>query len=386
VVIPRLDCLVAFNGAKHITLSGFTFTATTGGDDFHPHSVEGVGAMFPMKGWKYCGQAVLFRGAEHCCIQDSSFYGVGGNAVYLEGYNLRNAVRRNRIDHAGACGVGLAGAKSQNQYPLFNEIVGNRINHSGTMNNYSAGIFAGLSEGNVIGHNAIHDVPHHAINLGNSGFSRNIVEYNDVRRTCLETSDTGAINCWMEDTSQTSQRQGHVIRYNRVVDSPERGLYMDNDTSNCFVYGNVFLRCGQAILVHGGKNNVIENNVIVRCQAGIWYANWINSFIANMLGFQTGNRFCHNIVYDVKNALNPSSTMTDRTVAQSDQNLFFKTADADSYLRDWRKAGFEMHSLIADPLFVDPAHEDFRLRPESPAFKLGFQAIDFAKIGPGGSD
>jgi parallel beta-helix repeat protein len=339
--------------------------------------------MFPMKGWKYCGQAVLLKGTEYCCIENNLFHGVGGNAVYLEGYNLRNLIRRNRIDYAGACGVGLAGAK--NHYPLFNEIVENRINHSGTLNNYSAGIFAGLSEGNVIGNNSIHDVPHHAINLGNSGFSHNIVQFNDIRRTCLETSDTGAINCWMEDASQTSLRQGHLIRYNLIADSAERGLYLDNDTSNCFVYGNVFVRCGQAILVHGGKNNVLENNVIVRCQTAVWYSNWINSFIANMKGFQTGNRFCHNIICDVSNALNPGSTLTDRTVAQSDQNLFFHTADADSYLKDRRQAGFETHSLIADPLFVDPAHENYRLKPESPAFKLGFQAIDFARIGPGGN-
>ena len=253
------------------------------------------------------------------------------------------------------------------------------------MNTYSAGIFAGLSEGNVIGNNSIHDVPHHAINLGNSGFSRNIVQFNDIRRTCLETSDTGAINCWMEDASQTSLRQGHLIRYNLIADSSERGLYLDNDTSNCFVYGNVFVRCGQAILVHGGKNNVIENNVILRCQVAVWCANWINSFIANMKGFQTGNRFCHNIVCEVSKVLEPGSTLTDRTVAQSDQNLFFNTADADSYLKDRRQAGFEIHSLIADPLFVDPAHENYRLKPESPAFKLGFQAIEFAKIGPGGN-
>jgi hypothetical protein len=43
--------------------------------------------------------------------------------------------------------------------------------------------------------------------------------------------------------------------------------------------------------------------------------------------------------------------------------------------------GVETHSLCADPKFVDAARGDFRLSPDSPALKLGFQAIDLAKIG-----
>lgn len=48
----------------------------------------------------------------------------------------------------------------------------------------------------------------------------------------------------------------------------------------------------------------------------------------------------------------------------------------------WRQQGKDGHSLLADPKFVDPAHRDFRLQPDSPALKLGFQPIPFEKIGP----
>ena len=47
----------------------------------------------------------------------------------------------------------------------------------------------------------------------------------------------------------------------------------------------------------------------------------------------------------------------------------------------WQAEGWDQHSLIADPLFVDWQHDDFRLKPESPAFKLGFEAIPVEKIG-----
>jgi len=37
--------------------------------------------------------------------------------------------------------------------------------------------------------------------------------------------------------------------------------------------------------------------------------------------------------------------------------------------------------LITDPMFVDPGKHDYRLKPASPAFKLGFKPIHFTKIG-----
>ncbi len=48
----------------------------------------------------------------------------------------------------------------------------------------------------------------------------------------------------------------------------------------------------------------------------------------------------------------------------------------------WQAMGFDTHSLVADPLFVNPAKDDYRLRPDSPAFKLGFKPIPVDRIGP----
>ena len=48
----------------------------------------------------------------------------------------------------------------------------------------------------------------------------------------------------------------------------------------------------------------------------------------------------------------------------------------------WRTEGFDQHSIVADPLFVNPGRGDYRLRPESPALKLGFKPIPVERIGP----
>ena len=37
--------------------------------------------------------------------------------------------------------------------------------------------------------------------------------------------------------------------------------------------------------------------------------------------------------------------------------------------------------MIADPRFVDPAHDNYALRPDSPALKLGFEPFDTGKAG-----
>ncbi len=47
----------------------------------------------------------------------------------------------------------------------------------------------------------------------------------------------------------------------------------------------------------------------------------------------------------------------------------------------WCATGHEVNGVYADPLFVNAAANDFRLKPESPAFKMGFKAWDYATAG-----
>jgi hypothetical protein len=42
---------------------------------------------------------------------------------------------------------------------------------------------------------------------------------------------------------------------------------------------------------------------------------------------------------------------------------------------------FEDNLVDKEPHFVDAGHQDFRLKPDSPAFALGFKQIPTEKIG-----
>lgn len=218
IVLPALDCLVDILGTSWLQFSGFTFTETKDGDNYHHEGVEGAGPMFPRPGLQYGGDALHMKGAENCTIQHNHFDAVGCNAIYLEAHNYRNVVRENEISSPGANGVCLLGSKLM--HPLFNEISDNYIHHVGVLNKYVAGVFAGMSDGNIISHNRIEFVPHHAVNLGNNSSGRNIVEYNLIRHACQEIADTAAINMWMEEIAEKdAERDGHIIRYNMVLDT-----------------------------------------------------------------------------------------------------------------------------------------------------------------------
>ena len=420
VIAPMLDRLVDLQDTSHITISGLTFAHTVGGDNQHPPTGDGYGPMFPLAGLKYCGDAIHLRGTNHCIIEDNTVIAPDGNGIYLEGHNTRNVVRFNEISNAGATSISLLGSKQA--YPLNNQVSDNSIRGGGVFDRLSPGIFLGVSRGNTIAHNRIEDVPHSAINLGNNGYGRNIVEYNEIRRACQEASESAAIYCWHEWSGPldlTEQRSGHVIRYNWISDlagSTGRegelettlitiAIFLDNTASNCFVYGNTVVRSPVGISPHGGGCNIIENNIFADCNVPVWWAPYTRPELFR------SNTFCRNILYFTR----PSRTKrdgvphqsiqiygvphyidgwNDTVAAVSDHNLIFNTNGGDypvcsdygaipwQTFADWQKMGYDAHTAIADPMFVDAARDDYRLKPGSPAFKLGFLPIDACQIGP----
>jgi hypothetical protein len=70
-----------------------------------------------------------------------------------------------------------------------------------------------------------------------------------------------------------------------------------------------------------------------------------------------------------------------------DHNLYFDLRGkrlrlADRSWTQWRQLGFDGHSVVADPGFVNPGRRRFDLKKNSPAHKIGFQPFDLTCMGP----
>jgi len=167
------------------------------------------------------------------------------------------------------------------------------------------------------------------------------------------------------------------------------GIYLDDFSSGTTVYGNIVARnvVGGGC-IHGGQNNHFENNIFVdgaehqmRCQPRD--------------DFMKGNTFVNNIVsYSRPEAAIIWSYRDKRDMfSECNRNLYWlvggdilaqkNVMPAGTYAQ-WQAEGSDTDSVIADPLFVDAAKDDYRLKDNSPAYKLGFKRIPVEKIGPEG--
>ena len=72
---------------------------------------------------------------------------------------------------------------------------------------------------------------------------------------------------------------------------------------------------------------------------------------------------------------------------RADHNIYWNSSGGpvtfldDLTFGEWQDSGFDQHSLVADPEFVNPHESNFHLTPESPALKLGFKPIDISEAG-----
>jgi len=395
-VAAKLDRLIVLEGhpaadqwVEHVRLEGFRFADTTYNLTLDYYTPQDA--------------AVILSGARHCEVRHCSFAWCGGYAVKLTQRSEQCRIVRNDIRNMGQGGVIFVGGTQEQAHHVH--VLGNTMQHLGLIYKHVAGVYGVHTSDSRIAHNRIWDVPRYAISCKSQGEERlshrNVIEFNDLRRANLETNDSGMI----ETLGYEHRDSGNVIRYNLLLDSVGMGtdpngniltphftwgVYLDDYSSGTTVYGNVIVRnvVGGGC-IHGGQNNVFENNVMVdgyehqfRCQPRD--------------DFMQGNRFVRNVVaYSRPEAHLIYSWRAKRDMfAECDYNVYWlrggdltkldRPITPEGTWSQWLEAGFDQHSLVADPLFVDPANDDYRLRPESPAFRQGFQPIPVEKIGPEG--
>ena len=378
---------------SHVRISGFVIQET----DYSP---DDGAALFGM------GRegAVHLVATRHCSIDGNWFVNVGKAGICAEASH-HNQITHNEIAYGAEGGILLSESDG-------NIVSNNHIHHIGAVYKHVGGVVLqaykyvdgrsvkpGGPEGtccsnNVVCHNLIHDSSRYGITLKFAG-RHNVIEYNEMYSLNTETYDTGGIEVTQHDKGF---RSGSSIRYNIVHDvggySSDAGkamflswgIYLDSYAGGYEVRNNIVYRNSHGgIMIQGGKDNNIHNNIFV---GGTLRQMQFNNFADN----SSGNRFFRNIVYYTASGadLLLAYRSAHKTIG-SDYNLYCHAGGKSLTVRlgagvpksfsEWRQQGDDAHSIIADPLFVDPAKDNYSLRPDSPAFKLGFKPIDTTRIG-----
>ncbi len=371
VVAPAVNRIIEVTGASRLRFAGLLLRNS----DYTPQ--DGCA------GYGMGNDGVVYLGeAQHCTIENCTFTNTGRYAVCISGGG-DHTVNNSHIAHSGQGGVLILGSAR-------NELSDNHIEHCGAIYKHIGGVvLQGTgADDNHVAHNNIHHMSRYGITMKNAGL-RNVIEYNRVHWTNLETYDTGAIEVTQQDRELQS---GSVIRNNVVGDSvgwyaqgPDKdvhmswGIYLDSFAGGYTVTNNITYRNSHGgIMLQGGKGNTVVNNIFVDSTVA-------QGYFPNFQNNSTGQTLSRNIFYytDPEALLIAGGNLTPEVIA-ADYNLYYCPGVESPRMRvrgiasfaDWQAKGFDRNSKIADPLFRNPAEDDYSLQPNSPAFGLGFKPIE----------
>jgi hypothetical protein len=388
IVVPRLQELVQFKGdiagkkaVRHVVLRGLTFADT----DWSISS----------EGYRDTQAAVAVRGElfgdgmTDCVIEDCTFTRLAGYGIDLGRGCQRNRIIGNEIFDVGAGGVRMGEPAVRNDVfdtTHSNTITDNHLHHLGVLHPPAVGVFIMQSATNRVAHNHIHDLFYTAVSVGwtwgyrDSPCQANVIEFNHMHGIGKGLlSDMGAVYT-------LGPQPGTVVRNNLIHDVSSFtyggwGLYTDEGSTGIVMENNVVYRCKSAgFHQHYGKENVIRNNIFA--------FNVENQLMRSREEAHTSFFFSNNIVILNSGNLLGSTWKNDQFVI--DGNLYWdtrwdkaspKAKFSNAALEQWRSRGHDTNSVFADPMFVDAAKNDFRLRPDSPAHKLGFKPISLSNVG-----
>ena len=378
------DPLITLQGTSNIIFENIIMEYTCGG------------GIKMMHGTKNIIRNCTIRNMGTVAITIGDMQALPGDNLVNNGHGggQQNGVVGCDIYNTGEGGIILGGGDRRTLIPGNNFVKNNKIhNCSQWVRTYRAGVFM-FGVGNMALHNEIYDLPHTAIFFwGND----HLMEYNEIHHVCMETGDAGAFYIG-RDWSQ----RGHVIRYNYFhhlhgVEGKNgftdvMAIYLDDWASGITVFGNLFYKAGRSIMIGGGRDNWVENNIIINGQPALhidarglgwakYYFNGENTTLFDRL--------------EAVDPLNPPysvryprlvSLLDDAPVLPKGNHIIRNISYGEKWVEffndvDDKMVIFKDNISTGDPGFIAPEEENFQLREDSPAYKLGFKRIPMEKIG-----
>ena len=339
-----------------------------------------------------CGRSdgLQMQGGEGNEIAGCTFRNLGGGGVSVTG-GKGHVVRSCDLYGLGGGGIGISSGDRKTLTQAGHAAINNHIHHySRWVRTYNAAI-AIRGVGNRMAHNEIHDAPHAAILASGNN---HVVEFNDVHRTCLETGDVGGYYMGRDWTER-----GTVIRHNYFhhlggLNMGSNAVYLDDMASGITVTGNVFHKVWRGIMVGGGRDNTIENNLFVDNKIGIHLDARGMTWARSRIEIRKGGWNIYGRLEAVAYNKPPYSTQYPKLATVLENEPLKPTGNV--IVRNIHSGGkwlavmkgmdlawvkLEGNVTEGEAGFVDRAKGDFRLKADSPARETGFQPIPFEKIG-----
>ncbi len=329
---------------------------------------------------------IMASGLRNASFEDCTIAHTGAHAIWLGAGCEDTRIQRGHFHDLGGGGVYIGGGWGLHEsVPAQRIVVDNNFIHDGSHLFHGAhGVWIGRSSYNEVTHNEISNFDYTGISCGWSwGFQpssahHNILDYNHIHHLGNGDglSDMGGIYT-LGISPGTTERYNHVHHvYSYAHVSHGSGLYPDEGSSEIVLENNVVYRVRTCPLFqHYGKGNIVRNNILALGGEG-------------QLQRCREDLPCHyiaegNIVYgDIRQMLGGVWTNGDWKLGR---NVYWSTAGAPQFtdmdFETWQTKGKDAGSIVADPLFVDAVNDDFRLKPNSPAVKLGFQPINLSSTG-----
>jgi hypothetical protein len=385
IIAPRLQHLVQVRGdtqlglpVSHLILRGLRFCHADWKHDRN-RSADGQAAV-------HLSAAIVATGALNCTLEDCEVAHVGEYGVILGEGCKGNRLVKCHIHDLGGGGVRLGETNlppEPHRQADHNTVDNCFIHDGGHVFRAGIGVWIGRSSYNTVSHNEICDFYYSGCSVGWSwGYAEstahhNLFEYNHIHNIGKGVlSDMGGI--YSLGLSPGTVERNNVIHDVYSYSYGGWGLYTDEGSTGIVMEDNVVYNTKSGgFHQHYGKENVLRNNIIAFAREG----NVIRSREEEHSSFT----FERNIV--LTNHGMPLGGNWGNGNFEMDYNLYWDTEDPGNIdfsgldLVDWQAEGHDVHSRIADPLFVDAQGGDFRLKEGSPAFELGFKQIDTSTVG-----
>jgi hypothetical protein len=345
------------------------------------------------------GNAVVIKGGASNRIAGCAIRNIGNYGVTIEGGRGHGVIGCDIFD-TGDGGVSLSGGDRQTLTPGGHFVENCHFQRQGRWSKCYVPAVLMSGVGQRVSHCLIHDHPHCAILFtGND----HLIEFNDIHHIALETGDVGAIYTGRDWTFRGNRIRHNFIHETGGVGMGSMGVYLDDCVSGTEVFGNVFYKVRWAMFLGGGRDHRVENNLFVECdpavrmdgrgldKSPVWRG-MVNDFMRKQLAAVplALYRDRYPAMKTLDRYYGPPSGPVIEGAAFSGVPPEGNVVARNVCVGKWLEVGWhakpewlrlEANHVGAEAGLVDPAKRDFRLRRDSPVWKLGFQPIPVERIG-----